>query len=191
MMPTTFPGQPRKTLASQLDRLESILNNLQGTLQSAVSVAVEKAVGQAIQDAVPALLTALLSNAQVLTILQSRAATAAPPAAPACGAVRGACQWLDHRIRTAWHPMQTSCRLWLGHVVQHSSWLAAGIKRLCRCICRGPWACGVGLGMSFIICWAGPWLGVMVGFMAGFLFTLAVQDWQRLRTQLATLIADE
>jgi hypothetical protein len=35
--------------------------------------------------------------------------------------------------------------------------------------------------MSLVICWTGRWLGVIVGFMAGFLFTLAVQDRQRLR----------
>ena len=51
-------GQPRKTLASQLDRLDGILDGLDAALAGAV----QEAVGQAVQQAVQAVLTEVLTN---------------------------------------------------------------------------------------------------------------------------------
>ena len=47
-------GPARKTLASQLDRLDSILDGLSEGLTDAVSSAVREAVGLAVQEAVRA-----------------------------------------------------------------------------------------------------------------------------------------
>lgn len=59
---TTSNGQPRKTLASQLDRLDGILDGLDAALSGAVQDAVEQAVKQAVQ----AVLTEVLNQPQQL-----------------------------------------------------------------------------------------------------------------------------
>src|SRR5262249_50668272 len=52
VMATTTNGQVRKTLASQLDRLDSILDALSDGLNEAVATAVEGAVERAVRQAV-------------------------------------------------------------------------------------------------------------------------------------------
>src|SRR5262245_54917499 len=52
MTTTTTNGQIRKTLASQLDRLDSILDGLSDGLNEAVATAVEGAVERAVKQAV-------------------------------------------------------------------------------------------------------------------------------------------
>ena len=59
-------GQPRKTLASQLDRLDGILDGLDRALTGAVQDAVEQAVKQAVQ----AVLTEVLTNRELQEQLQ-------------------------------------------------------------------------------------------------------------------------
>jgi hypothetical protein len=185
MTETTFPGQPRKTLANPLDRLEDILGHLQATLQSAVSAAVEQAVTQTVQEALPTLLTDLLHHPQFLDALHPRATPPTPPAAPVRAAVRVACQRLDHVSRAAWQQVRSASATWLEQAVQHSPLLVAAGKRLSRCKRRLLWAGGMGLATAVVILWVGPWLGVSVGFLAGFLLTLAVQERRRLHPLLA------
>jgi hypothetical protein len=121
-------GQTRKTLASQLDRLDKILDGLGEGLNDAVAQAVREAVGLAVQEAVQAVLTELLTNPALREQLQGPAAAeAAPPDDPAnrsgggkgrlaalCGRVgdklRSACRaaagWLRQAGRAAslaWH----------------------------------------------------------------------------------------
>jgi hypothetical protein len=77
-------GTTRKTLASQLDRLDSILDGLSEGLSEAVASAVKEAVGQAVQEAVQAVLTEVLTNPLLREQLQRPAAAeAAPPDDPA------------------------------------------------------------------------------------------------------------
>ena len=77
-------GTTRKTLASQLDRLDGILDGLSEGLSDAVASAVREAVGQAVQEAVQAVLTELLTNLALREQLQRPAAAeAAPPDGPA------------------------------------------------------------------------------------------------------------
>ena len=77
-------GPTRKTLASQLDRLDSILDGLSEGLTDAVASAVREAVGLAVQEAVQAVLTELLTNPALREQLQRPAASeAAPPDGPA------------------------------------------------------------------------------------------------------------
>jgi hypothetical protein len=73
-------GTTRKTLASQLDRLDSILDGLSDGLDQAVAQAVREAVGLAVQEAVQAVLTELLTNPALREQLQGPAAP--QPAAP-------------------------------------------------------------------------------------------------------------
>jgi hypothetical protein len=77
-------GPARKTLASQLDRLDGILDGLSEGLSDAVASAVREAVGVAVQEAVQAVLTELLTNPALREQLQRPAAAeAAPPDGPA------------------------------------------------------------------------------------------------------------
>ncbi|MHB1426961.1 MAG: hypothetical protein ACYC3I_27720 [Gemmataceae bacterium] len=68
----------RKTLASQLDRLDGILDGLDSALTGAVQEAVEQAVKQAVQ----AVLTEVLTNRQLQEELQRAAQTVPPPDEP-------------------------------------------------------------------------------------------------------------
>src|SRR5215831_12962688 len=72
---TASNGQPRKTLASQIDRLDGILDGLDAALAGAVQEAVEQAVKQAVQ----AVLTEVLTNRQLQEELQKAAQPAPPP----------------------------------------------------------------------------------------------------------------
>ena len=75
---TTSNGQPRKTLASQLDRLDGILDGLDAALAGAVQDAVEQAVKQAVQ----AVLTEVLTNRQLHEQLPQAAQPALPSEEP-------------------------------------------------------------------------------------------------------------
>jgi hypothetical protein len=71
-------GQQRKTLASQLDRLDGILDGLDAALAGAVQEAVEQAVKQAVQ----AVLTEVLTNRELQEQLQQASQPAPPPEGP-------------------------------------------------------------------------------------------------------------
>jgi hypothetical protein len=75
---TNINGQPRKTLASQIDRLEGMLDGLDTALAGAVQEAVEQAVKQAVQ----AVLTEVLTNREMQEQLQQAAQPAPPPEPP-------------------------------------------------------------------------------------------------------------
>jgi hypothetical protein len=72
-------GPARKTLASQLDRLDATLDGLSEGLNEAVASAVREAVGLAVQEAVQAVLTEVLTNPALRERLQRPAAPEAPP----------------------------------------------------------------------------------------------------------------
>jgi hypothetical protein len=74
-------GPARKTLASQLDRLDSILGGLSDGLNDAVAQAVREAVGLAVREAVQAVLTELLTNPELREQLQKAAPPDSPPPA--------------------------------------------------------------------------------------------------------------
>ena len=74
-------GPTRKTLATQLDRLDGILDGLSEGLDQAVAQAVREAVGLAVQEAVQAVLTELLTNPALREQLQKAAPPGPPPPA--------------------------------------------------------------------------------------------------------------
>jgi hypothetical protein len=77
---------PRKSLASQLDRLDGILDGLSEALQGAVADAVKEAVGpmlrEAVREAVVATVQAVLSNPELQTLSAAapNVGSVAPPA---------------------------------------------------------------------------------------------------------------
>ena len=101
-------GPTRKTLASQLDRLDSILDGLSEGLTDAVASAVREAVGLAVQEAVQAVLTELLTNPALREQLQRPAeAESAPPDGPANkegggkGRLAALCGRVRNKLRSA------------------------------------------------------------------------------------------
>ena len=75
---TNLDGQPRKTLASQLDRLDDILDGL----DSALAGAVQEAVSMAVKQAVQAVLSEVLTNRELHEQLQRAAKESSPPEPP-------------------------------------------------------------------------------------------------------------
>jgi hypothetical protein len=65
MTTATLDNGVRKTLASQIDRLDAILDGLAENLNEAVADGVKEAVTVAVQEAVHAALVEILSNAEV------------------------------------------------------------------------------------------------------------------------------
>src|SRR5215468_8536696 len=104
MTTTTTNGSVRKTLASQLDRLDSILDGLSDALNGAVASAVEgaveravrQAVGEAVRETLQAVIAEMISNpglvaaARTLLAPGGPAAPADPPERPR-GLFRRAC----------------------------------------------------------------------------------------------------
>jgi len=92
---------PRKTLSTQLDRLDDILDGLADSLNGAVAQAVKEAVGLAVQEAVQGVLTEVLTNPELLARLRPEPVPQTLPSTPAAqgpgwlsrlaGAAKGAC----------------------------------------------------------------------------------------------------
>ena len=75
---TNIDGQQRKTLSSQLDRLDGILDGL----DSALTGAVQEAVSMAVKQAVQAVLSEVLTNRELHEQLQRAAKESSPPEPP-------------------------------------------------------------------------------------------------------------
>lgn len=88
MNATTNANGQRKSLASQIDRLDGMLDGLADGLNDAVAQAVQGAVAIAVKEAVQAVLTEILTNPAVLAKLQAaqpaqeQPAGAPPPKEP-------------------------------------------------------------------------------------------------------------
>ena len=135
-------GQERKTLASQIDRLDSILDGLGDALSESVSTAVQKAVSLAVKEAVQTVLTEILTNPDLRDHLQPP--TPPPPAPPPSGGSNNTS--LGSRIRSQAgylsSQMQGHCRRWLGKlrhagsVVRALLLAGAGIVVATACVAR-------------------------------------------------------
>jgi hypothetical protein len=84
---TNTNGRTRKSLAEQIDRLDSILDGLSEALQGAVAEAVTEAVGLAVKEAVRCVLAEVLTSPEFLERLRQVAAGSNPT--PAMTASRG------------------------------------------------------------------------------------------------------
>ena len=74
----------RRTLASQLDRLDGILDGLNNGLTDSVANAVKGAVGTAVKEALQAVLTEVLTNPALLEHLQPQVPPMPTPPEPPC-----------------------------------------------------------------------------------------------------------
>src|SRR6516225_5333941 len=115
---TQMNGPARKTLASQLDRLDRVIDGLSEGLNDAVASAVREAVGLAVQEAVQAVLAEVLTNPALREQLQRPAeAESAPPDDPAnrSGGGKGRLAALCGRVRDK---VRSACRIGAGRLRQ-------------------------------------------------------------------------
>jgi hypothetical protein len=136
-------GQERKTLASQIDRLDTILDGLSEALSESVSTAVQEAVSLAVKEAVHTVLTEVLTNPQLRDRLQPPSPPP-PPAPPSSGGSNSTS--LGSRIRSQAgylsSQMQGHCHRWLnklrqaGSVVRALLLAGAGIVVATACVAR-------------------------------------------------------
>jgi hypothetical protein len=190
MTTTMSNGQTRKTLATQLDRLEQILDRLGDSLNTAVATAVEGAVERAVRQAVGQAVKETLQTviAETLTSPDLHAAlrgvmpaatadhTADPPERPQ-GAFRRACDGVKAGIVAAGTAVVGQAAA--VKAVAGSGWQLA--RRF-----RGPVlaACGVGVIAGVITFCAGSWLGFVAASVGGFVVSLVVQARNALRNLL-------
>jgi hypothetical protein len=198
MTTTTAPDKGRKTLSSQLDRLDSMLDGLADGLNEAVADAVQAAVAQAVKEAVQATLTEVLTNPTLLAALRPPAseAAAAPPRP------RPARHWMWERLGQLWRGVRC-CLVGLREACgaglrQAGGWLAGLWRRMkhglsalgegCRSLACFRYqllaALGIGGAVAAGAWYAGPWLAALLSGVGGFAAALAVQGWLWLRNAL-------
>jgi hypothetical protein len=177
----------RKTLASQLDRLDQILDGLSDGLQEAITAAVQEAVGAAVREAVRAVLAELLTNPAVLERLQATT----PPAAVAPEALAAPARTSGSRV---WAWLSARMRALRQTVAAGFQRVRDGAVAVRACLgvvrpYRNPLlvAAGVGVLAGALAYLAGPWLASVASGLGGFATTLLVQAGLWLRRTLGTL----
>jgi hypothetical protein len=202
MTTTTTNGQERKTLASQLDRLDSILDGLSDALNGAVATAVEgaveravkQAVGEAVRETLQAVIAEMVSNPDLLAAARTLLAPgcmadvpADPPDLPELprGLFRRACDKVQAGVAAA----GSACAAVAGRVAGVKTMARAGWGLTKRFKGRVLAACGVGLAAGAATLLAAPWLGVAAAAVGGFFSTLAISARNTLRGLFAPVPA--
>jgi hypothetical protein len=205
MTTSTNNNRPqRQTLASQIDRLETILAGLTESLGQTVAEAVQEAVGKAVELAVKEVLT----NPELLQALQAQTKPSMQPAkegsltqtwqktcekASSAGmALRqkagsvwswlgGVCAWIGGGLNTAWTVICAGCKK-----------VASGCVAFCQMVpalllilwtYRKPLLVALGVGMVIGVgtYWAGPFVASFFSGLAGFVGALVFNLLRRLR----------
>src|SRR5262245_48281070 len=105
-------GQKRQSLASQIDRLDSVLDDLADGIQKTVVEAVKASVGCAVREAVQAALTEVLTNAEWQQRLRPVPVAADLPMAPVVQPVlQRLGGWLVGTVKGVWSRIATLARL--------------------------------------------------------------------------------
>lgn len=194
----TMNGQERKTLSSQLDRFDQILDTLGEGLNEAVATTVEKAVelavrqavghtvAQAVHEAVQAVLAEVLTNTDLCAVLRDVAPVAPAQPAAAAGQTRGVCNRVSRWLKGGLGGLRNACGSVVGQLARVKP-MARAARNLVHHF-RAPLlaACGVGVVIGLAAYCAGPWLGAAAGWVGGFFATLAVQARNSLRGLLLT-----
>src|SRR5438067_2202414 len=95
-------GRPlRKSLASQLDRLDGIIDTLADGLNQAVVDAVRDAVAMAVQQAVEVVLRELLSRPELLRHLAGQTAPVAAAPEPKASKLKKLVGWIGAKVGKA------------------------------------------------------------------------------------------
>jgi hypothetical protein len=182
---TETNGQIRKTLASQLDRLDSILDGLSEGLneavatavQGAVELAVRQAVGQAVKETLQAVIAETLHNADLIAAFRNVAPAALPPEPnqPPREPSKGLLGRVGDGVKAGLGVASTACGYVVGQAAGVKTVVRAGWQLAKRFKGRVLAACGVGIAAGAVTLWAGPWLGVVAASVGGFVTSLAIQ----------------
>jgi hypothetical protein len=188
-MATTTNGRAaRPTLATQIDRLDRLLDGLSENLTEAVADAVKAAVVQAVQT----VLTEVLTNPAVLAKLRDALPPATPSTPPVATPVAGP-GWKD-RVAKVWSWLGGKLRLVL--CACHAGLNGLGAAAVChyqhvgRAV-RAVWlrlrvlryfrgqlllALGLGTTAGVAAYLAAPWLAALLGGVGGFMTAIVIQS---------------
>jgi hypothetical protein len=189
-------GKARRSLATEIDRLDQMLDGLANGLNEAVGDAVRAALGGAMRETVQAVLKELFTNPEILARL--RAELGAMPPAPAQPAPvrRGLRKRLCTGIRTGVRKLRQACAKWIWRQRERICTCARRIRqalvvvrthlpmlRPFRRQILTAFTCGIGVG---VMAWfAGPWIASFASGCGGFAMALSVQAglwfWQTMR----------
>jgi hypothetical protein len=117
-------GQIRKSLASQLDRLDKILDGLADGLNEAVVTAVKAAVGAAVQQVVQGVLTEVLTNPELQQHLRA-APTTGDDAVPTAST-------LGQKVRSWWNKGRNAVTSAAAMAVRNVRRVCSGAARVIR-----------------------------------------------------------
>jgi hypothetical protein len=180
-------GRVRKTLSSQLDRLDGILDGLADALNESVAAAVEKAVGSVIAEILtnPAFTERLRAPVTPTPVEDETIASAAPapPSRPGAlsnimGAVRAGCGYLQKAGRA---------------VLRRAATVAdAGCSYIARLLFRGRVLAGVGMlvAVGIVAIFAVPRIPLLLTAAAGWLAALLARARTSLRSAPLTCDLD-
>jgi hypothetical protein len=181
----------RKTLASQLDRLDTILDTLDEGLQEAVASAVQEAVGVAVREAIKGLVTEVLTNPDLLSQVRTLFTPVIVKHAtqPVAGeklqvAVKERFAQLWSGIKDRGSAVKQTCGQVLRRIGQWAGKLLSRVRVLGRFKRQLLLSTGVGLAAGAVSYFAGPYVAAATGWLGGFVTTIGVQAalaWERLK----------
>jgi hypothetical protein len=203
-MTTMSNGQVRKSLASQIDRLDTMLDGLSDGLNDLVMSAVKQAVGVAVKETVQSVLSEVLTNPDLVSKLPG--AVPAPASEPAANGDDAStsrmglgqrlgqmCSWIGQRVRSLWG----ACGEKVCALKQATSTGCESLGERCKSLVQkagqgavNTWqrmqvvralkyqlltALSVGALCGTVVFFAGPWVSAIASGVGGFGATCAVQ----------------
>ena len=163
-------GRVRKTLASQLDRLDGILDGLSDALNESVAAAVEKAVGNVITEILtnPTFTDRLRAPITSASIVEDNTTDSPPPPPPPRP---GALSMVMGAVRAGCGHLQKAGKAVLGRAATVAD---AGCSYIAKLLFRGRVLAFAGAlaAVGIITCFAVPRLPLLVTAAAGWLAAL-------------------
>ena len=188
----------RKSLASQIDRLDTMLDGLADALPEVVADTIRTAAAEAVRDAVQAAITEVLTNPELLAKLRTAAQPAASEPQPA---QKKPSVWqrlgqLCQRARTCLANLCRACgaelrRLWngAGNVWRKTLRSLSSVCSYHQVLTQYKYqfftALSVGVSVAAGAWFAGPQVSALLSGIGGFGMTLATQGWLWVRKALA------
>jgi len=185
MNPTTNGRMPRKNLSDQLDRLDRILDGLDGALAGAITEAVKDAVSTSVAEAVRVTLIEIVTNPDVIALFRG-GIPAAPQATSESNPKVPSRVTLVDRIRqgisTAWKWSLTKVKAVGQAITSRARNIRAGVVGGVRKInmiwrLKRPLliALGVGSVMGAVAYASSPWMAAILSGIAATGATLGAQ----------------
>jgi len=193
---TTMNGTSRKSLASQLDRFDQMLDGLSEAIPEVVAETVRVATMQAVREAVEAAVTEVLTNPVIRDKIQ-----AAQPITEQDAVSTTQVAW--QRVRQMWQGVRRCVTQMVDHCrnpVRQARTYAVSLWQRARAGITAIWnkvelvhcfrteivtALGVGIGLAAVALVAGPWIAALLSGIGGFGSALAVQAGLWLRKMTA------